>query len=589
LDLKHLVDDLRQRGIGQPILIRFSEILRTRIEHMNAAFAKAIEEHEYTGSYMGVYPIKVNQQRHVVEEIVQFGAPFKFGLEAGSKPELLAVLALLESTEPLIICNGYKDREYVDIALWGTKLGKTLILVVEEYRELELILARSIAMGVRPKIGIRMKLTTRGAGRWQESGGARSKFGLTFTELLRAVELLRTEGMLDCLELAHFHLGSQISNIRSIKEALAEGSRIYVELTKLGAGLKYLDVGGGMAVDYDGSSTNFASSANYTLQEYASDVVAAISEVCDAAEVPHPIIVNECGRAITAHHAVLIAGVSSVTELHAGRPPKSLPEETHTVLHNLLEAHESISAKNIQEAYHDVLHLREEALSLFKHGYLTLADCGTMESIFWSACRRILRIMREREYVPDELEGLEAQLADTYVCNVSVFQSVPDCWAVGQLFPIMPIHRLDEEPTRRGTLADITCDSDGKIDKFIDLRDVKTTLELHVPDADGYQLGFFMVGAYQETLGDMHNLFGDTNAIHVSLTDDGQYFVDHVVDGDTIAEVLQYTQYSAEDLAARLRRTIESAVRAKRMTFGESAEFLARYEQGLKGYTYLNG
>ena len=587
VDLKDLVDELLQRGIGLPILLRFSDILRTRIEQMNAAFAKAIAEHEYAGSYMGVYPIKVNQQRHVVEEIVQLGEPFKFGLEAGSKPELLAVLALLESPEPLIICNGYKDAEYIDMALWGIKLGKTAIIVVEGYRELELILARSIALGVHPKIGIRFKLAARGSGRWQESGGARSKFGLTVTEVLRAVELLRTEGMLDCLVLGHFHIGSQITNIRSIKEALAEGSRMYVELLKLGAQMEYLDVGGGMAVDYDGSSTTFASSANYSMQEYVSDVVAAITDACNQAEVAHPIIVNECGRAITAHHSVLIFNVLSVTELTAGRPPESLAEDAHTVLHNLLEAHGSISSKNFQESYHDVIHLREEALSLFKLGYLTLADCGTVESIFWSACRKIIRIMQDREYVPDELEGLASQFADTYVCNISVFQSVPDCWAVGQLFPAMPIHRLDEEPTRRGVLADITCDSDGKIDKFIDLRDVRTTLELHRPGDEEYYLGLFMIGAYQETLGDMHNLFGDTNAVHVTISGDGQYFVDHVVHGDTVEEVLQYVQYSMEGLGARLRRTVESAVRAKRMTFGESADFLGRYERGLKGYTYL--
>ncbi|MFQ5423310.1 MAG: biosynthetic arginine decarboxylase [Phycisphaerae bacterium] len=589
VDLKLLVDELRQRGIGLPMLIRFSDILRARIEQMNAAFARAIADHDYKGSYMGVYPIKVNQQRHVVEEVVQFGEPFRYGLEAGSKPELLAVLALLESSEPLIICNGYKDAEYIDMALWGTKLGKAIILVVEEYRELELILERSVALGVTPRLGLRFKLNSRCTGRWQESGGSRSKFGLTATEILRSVDLLRTEGMLHCLVLAHFHMGSQITNIRSIKEALAEGGRMYVELAKLGAGLRYLDVGGGMAVDYDGSSTNFASSANYSLQEYVSDVVAAITDACDACEVAHPTIVNECGRAITAHHAVLVFNVLGVTELTAGRPPKSLPEDAHTVLHNLLEAHDGITTKNFQESYHDVVHLREEVLSLFKLGYLTLADCGIMESVFWSACRRILRIMRDREYVPDELEGLEAQLADTYTCNLSVFQSVPDCWAVGQLFPIMPIHRLEEEPMRRAVLADITCDSDGKIDKFIDLHDVKTTLELHPLNGEDYHLGVFMTGAYQETLGDIHNLFGDTNAVHVTISGDGQYFVDHVVDGDTIQEVLHYVQFSTEILQAKLRRTVESAVREKRLTFGESAEFLARYEQGLKGYTYLEG
>jgi len=587
VDLKELVDELRQRGIELPILIRFSDILRARIEQMNGAFTRAISENNYQGAYMGVYPIKVNQQRHVVEEIVQFGGPFKFGLEAGSKPELLAVMALLESPDPLIICNGYKDREYIEMALWGNKMGKTIILVVEEFRELEEIIGRSKAMGVTPKIGFRMKLAARGSGRWQESGGARSKFGLTITEVLRGVALLKAEDLLESLVLGHFHIGSQITNIRSIKEALAEGSRMYVELAKMGAKMGYLDVGGGMAVDYDGSSSNFPSSANYNMQEYVSDVVSAIAQACDAAEVPHPTIVTECGRAITAHHSVLVCNVLGVTELAAEPPPKALGEEAHAVLQNLFDVHESISAKNFQESYHDVLHHREEALSLFKLGYLNLADCGVVEALFWSACRKILKIMREREYVPDELEGLEAQLADIYMCNFSAFQSVPDCWAVGQLFPVMPIHRLDREPTRRGTLADITCDSDGKIDRFIDLRDVKTTLELHPINGDEYFLGVFMTGAYQETLGDIHNLFGDTNAVHVTVAADGEYRVDHVVQGDTVQEVLSYVQFSSEDLVARFRRIAEASVRRRQLSFEESAELLRRYERGLKGYTYL--
>lgn len=589
IDMKELVDELLQRGIDMPILLRFSDILRARIEQLCEAFKKSFEENGYTGQYMGVYPIKVNQQRHIVEEIVQYGAPYNYGLEAGSKPELLAVLAMLESASPLVICNGYKDFEYIDMALWATKLGRTVILVVEEFGELERIIDRASIMKVKPNIGFRMKLAARGSGRWQESGGSRSKFGLTVTEMLKGVELLRSENMLDSLVLTHFHIGSQITNIRSIKEALAEGCRIYQELTKLGAQLKYFDVGGGMAVDYDGSSSNFASSANYTMQEYVSDVVSALTEACNAMELPHPTIVTESGRAITAHHSVLVFNVLGVTEIPDYAVPQSLPEEAPQVLHNLLDAYNSTTAKNFQEAYHDVLHIRDEALSLFKLGYLTLADCATMEGLFWTTCKRIVRIMDEKEYVPDELQGLKVQLADTYVCNFSVFQSVPDCWAVGQLFPVMPIHRLNEEPTRRGILADITCDSDGKIDKFIDLRDIKSVLELHSFTGESYYVGIFMTGAYQEILGDMHNLFGDTNAVHVTIGDDGQYFIEHVVDGDTVSEVLSYVQYSSETLVARLRRTVEDAVRRKVITFHESAEFLRRYEAGLKGYTYLGG
>jgi len=591
IDLKELVEELIQRGIALPILIRFSDILRARIEKLNEAFRVAIAEHNYRGRYMGVYPIKVNQQRHVVEEIVHFGAPFAYGLEAGSKPELVSVLGLLESDEPLIICNGYKDAEYIDMVLLATKLGKSIIPVVEKYAEFDLIVQRAKALGIKPRIGVRIKLSARGSGRWQESAGDRSKFGLTVMELVSAIEFLKTQDMLDCLKLVHFHIGSQITNIRSIKEALAEACRVYVEVVKSGAPLGFLDVGGGMAVDYDGSSSNFPSSANYSMQEYAADVVATISEACEKAEVPHPHIVTECGRAITAHHSVLILNVMGSAEMPTGPIPKKLPQDAPNVLKNLLYVHNSVTRKNFQEAYHDALHYREEALSLFKLGYLTLEQRGLCEAVFWATGGKILRLLREREmeYVPDELENLESAMADTYFCNFSAFQSVPDSWAVQQLFPIVPIHRLNEEPTRRAILADITCDSDGKIDKFCDLRDVKDVLELHPLRNEPYHLGIFMVGAYQEILGDMHNLFGDTNAVHVNIADDGSYRIEHVVAGDTVEEVLRYVQYSSEDLVARLRRIVERAVREKRLTLEESADLLRRYERGMKGYTYLLG
>lgn len=586
-DLKELVDELRARQLNLPLLIRFSDIIRSRLDQLNAAFDRAFAVHEYTGAYMGVFPIKVNQQRHVVEEIVQYGEPHQFGLEAGSKPELIAVLAMLEADQPLIICNGYKDSEYIDLALWGTKLGKTVVIVVEEYSELQRIIDRARVMGVTPRVGFRMKLSARGSGRWQESGGVKSKFGLTISEMLRSVELLREQDMLDSLVLTHFHLGSQITNIRSFKEALSEAVRIYIELKKLGGNLQYFDVGGGMAVDYDGSSTTYASSANYSMDEYVADIVDTLATGCGDAEIPHPTIVTECGRAIVAHQSALIFNVLGVTDPIDEPIPTSLPEESHNVLHSLLEAHASINSKNFQEVYHDVLHLRDESMTLFKLGYLTLQDCGVMESMFWSACRKIHRIMQEKDYVPDELRGLEQQLASTYACNFSIFQSVPDCWAVDQLLPIMPIHRLGEEPRVKAVLADITCDSDGRLDSFIDRRDVKNTLEVHKFDGGDYLLGIFMTGAYQEILGDMHNLFGDTNAVHVTVRDDGQYFVDHIVDGDTVDEVLRYVQYSPEDLLVRLRRVVERALRAGRITFRESADMLRGYEDGLKGYTYL--
>ncbi len=589
IDLKELVDELIQRGIQLPLLIRFSDILRARIEQLNEAFRVARAEHNYRGRYMGVYPIKVNQQRHVVEEIVHFGGPYQYGLEAGSKPELLAVLGLLEADEPLIICNGYKDHDYIDMVLLATKLGKTIIPIVEKPAELDLIVSRAKAMGVRPRIGVRIKLSARGSGRWQESGGDRSKFGLTVAEIVSALEYLRQQEMLDCLQLVHFHIGSQITNIRSIKEALSEACRVYVEVARAGASLQYLDVGGGMAVDYDGSQSNFPSSANYTMQEYASDVIATITEACDKAEVEHPTIVTECGRAVAAHHSVLIFNVIGAAEMTPGPVPRRLPPGAPATLQHLLDVYQSVSRKNYQEAFHDAVHHREDSLTLFNVGVLNLEQRSQAETIFWATCQKILRILREKdmEYVPDELEGLETAMADTYFCNFSAFQSMPDSWAVQQLFPILPIHRLNEEPSRRAILADITCDSDGKVDKFIDLRDVKEMLELHPFRNGEYFLGVFMVGAYQEILGDMHNLFGDTNAVHVNVAEDGTYRMEHVVAGDTVEEVLRYVQYGAEDLVARLRRTVERSVREKRMTLEESADLLRRYERGLKGYTYL--
>ncbi len=589
VDLKQVVDELQRRGIGLPILIRFSDILRARVEALNEAFKTAIKDYGFRGQYLGVYPIKVNQQRQVVEEIVHYGGPYKFGLEAGSKPELLAVLALLDSTESLVICNGYKDQEYVEMALLGTKLGKQVIIVVEKFSELPLIVENARRLNVVPKIGMRAKLASRGSGRWESSGGDRSKFGLTVRELVDAVELLKKEEMLDCLELLHFHLGSQITNIRSIREGLQEAGRIYAEMHKLGARLRFFDVGGGLAVDYDGSQTNFASSTNYSMQEYANDIVGGIMDICDREEVPHPIIVSESGRAITAHHSVLVFNVLGTSSMGGELPvPAELPEEKADPLRNLLEVHKNITRKNFQEAYHDALHYRDECMSLFRYGLLSLEDRSLAETIFYSCAHKILRIVRDSEYVPDELEGLEKSMADTYFCNFSCFQSLPDFWAVQQLFPILPIHRLHEEPTRRAILADITCDSDGKIDRFIDLKDVKSTLELHPVNGEDYILGVFITGAYQEILGDMHNLFGDTNAVHVRLDPQGNgYHIEHVVKGDTVKEVLNFVQYSTDELTHKLRLMVESAVRAGTISFEEAGQFLTKYEQGLAGYTYL--
>jgi arginine decarboxylase len=587
IDLKELVDEVRERGIGLPLLIRFPEILKSRIVDLNEAFRTAITEYGYRGMYRGVYPIKVNQDRYVVEQIVHYGRPYHYGLEAGSKPELLAVLAMLDDEEALVICNGYKDAEYVETALLGSKLGRNIILVVEKYSELPLIASLSKKHGIRPMIGIRAKLSTRGSGRWESSGGDRSKFGLSSREMLEAMRFLRENGLLDSFELLHFHLGSQISSIRSIKNAIREAGRFFVELSKAGAPLRYVDVGGGLGVDYDGSQTNFSSSMNYSLQEYANDVVYGMMELCDEAQIPHPIIVSESGRAISAHHAVLIVDVLGVAEFDVGKMPESLPDGVAPVVRRLWDAYRDVSRKNLLEAYHDAIEYKDECLTLFTLGHLSLNDRVIAEDIFWALCQKILKLGRELPQMPEDLEGLARALSDTYFCNFSMFQSVPDSWAVDQLFPIMPIHQLHEEPTRAAVLADITCDSDGKIDQFIDPRDVKHVLELHSLGDGDYFIGIFMVGAYQEILGDLHNLFGDTNTVHVLSAPGGGYHIEHVVRGDTVIDVLKYVGHSAEDLQARMRRAAEAALRGRRMTIEETRKLLGMYEQGLTGYTYL--
>jgi arginine decarboxylase len=588
IDLLDLVQDLDQRGLRTPLLVRFSDILASRVRGLCAAFSRAISDYGYKGGFRGVYPIKVNQQRHVVEEIVEYGAVEKVGLEAGSKPELLIALAILDTPGALIICNGYKDRAYIETALLAQRLGRTPIIVVDRFRELDLIIKISRDLGIRPHIGVRARLTTKGAGKWIESTGDRSKFGLTAVEIVEAVDLLRTEGMLHCLELLHFHIGSQITAIRAHKDALREASRVFVGLHQMGAEPRMVDVGGGLGVDYDGSQTNFHSSMNYSVQEYANDVVAAIQEACDKEQIPHPDIVTEAGRAMTAHHSVLVFDVLGVHEMLSGKPPEPVAEGDHKVLKDLAEIWTSISQKNVQEAYHDSLQLKEEAAELFSLGYLDLRARARVERLFWDCCEKILRIVRELPYVPDDLEPLEKGLADTYYGNFSVFQSAPDHWAVKQLFPIMPIHRLEEKPTRRGVFADLTCDSDGKIDKFIDQRDVKDVLELHGVNGQPYFIGVFLVGAYQEILGDLHNLFGDTDAVHVRLGEDGRYEVEHVVEGDVVTEVLQYVQYDKGTLIEKVRRTIEVAMRAGQISLEDSARLRRHYEQGLQEYTYLS-
>src|SRR5271169_3541955 len=586
LDLKELIDNLQLRGISLPILIRFGEILKHRLGEMNQAFQNAIAEHGYKNSYCCVYPIKVNQQRQVVEEVFEYGRPYNFGLEAGSKPELLAVLAIADNETP-IICNGFKDDEYIEMVMLSRKIGRQIIPVVEKYTELDLILKHSQRVGVRPVIGLRIKLASRGSGRWKSSGGYRSKFGLTITEGLRALDQLKAIQMEDCLQLLHFHLGSQITNIRQIKGAVMEAARVFVELRRAGAGLKYMDVGGGLGIDYDGSQTDFESSVNYTLQEYANDVVYHIQSVCDEVGVPHPTIVTESGRAIAAYHSLLVFNVLGVSGMGESDVPAEVSPEAEQPLIDLQETNRSLTSKNLLESYHDAQQALDQALNLFSLGYLSLEQRCQCENLYWAISRRIQKQARELDYFPEELEGIEAMLSDTYFCNFSLFQSMPDSWAIKQLFPVMPIHRLEEEPSRPAVLGDITCDSDGKVDAFIDRRDVKRTLLLHAFNGGDYYLGAFLLGAYQEILGDLHNLFGDTNAVHVRLGPAGDVILDSVIKGDTVREVLNYVQFSSDSLVQMLRKDVETALREGRLTYEESGALLKFYEEGLHGYTYL--
>jgi len=586
IDLKQLADDLQARGINLPLLIRFRDILKHRLGDIHDAFQTAITQHQYTGQYVCVYPIKVNQQRQVVEEVLSFGSPYRFGLEAGSKPELLAVMAIASNDTP-IICNGFKDAEYIETAMLAQKIGRQIIPVVEKYTELGLVLEYAEKVGVRPRIGMRVKLAARGGGRWQSSGGYRSKFGLTVAEILRGLEELRSRGMEDCFKLLHFHLGSQIPNIRTVKAALNEAARVYTELARAGAGLEYLDVGGGLGVDYDGSQTNFESSMNYTLEEYANDVVYHIQTVCDDAGVPHPTIVSESGRAVVAYHSVLIFNVLGVS----GFGPESLPPppsgEMEQPLVDLTETYGNVTVRNALESFHDSQQALDMALNLFSGGYLPLDQRVYAETLYWAICRKLQRLVQHMDDVPEDLQNLDDVLSDTYFCNFSLFQSIPDSWAIKQLFPVMPIHRLNERPSQHAVLGDITCDSDGKIDQFIDRRDVKKTLPLHTFNEEPYHLGVFLVGAYQEILGDLHNLFGDTHAVHVSLDENGSVVLEAVIKGDTVREVLDYVEFDADALLAQLRGDVERAVREGRIDFEQSGRFLRFFEEGLQGYTYL--
>jgi arginine decarboxylase len=595
IDIMELVGALQRRNLALPLLIRFPDVLQDRLDRLNSAFARAFTRYGYPGVYRGVFPVKCNQQRHLVENLVQFGKKYHFGLEAGSKPELLISLANLTTDGALLICNGYKDDAYVETAILGQRLGRTVLIVVEQLDEVRMVINASKKLGLKPTIGVRAKLSSRGEGRWGISVGDRAKFGLSVPEIVRAVEMLKEVNMLDCLQLLHFHIGSQISSIGIIKSALKEAARIYVELAKLGADMRYLDVGGGLAVDYDGSKSPFYASKNYNIQNYANDVVAEIKDACQIAKIGYPTLISESGRAIASHQTVLVFDVLGASQVSQQQPTPPEPSD-HRLLHNLYEAYMSVNSENYQEPYHDAIGFKEEATSAFQHGLLSLSDRAKAESIYWACCRKVQAIARKMDSVPVELETLEPALSSIYYTNMSVFQSCPDSWAIDQLFPIMPIHRLQEEPTERATLADLTCDSDGKIDRFIAYKeDIKTLLEVHPLLAtestlgrphQPYYLGMFLTGAYQEIMGNLHNLFGDINAVHISLTNDG-YEVEHVVRGDTMKEVLSYVQYNAEDLVEAVRRQTEKALQASTMTIEEAQKLLQNYEKSLNRYTYL--
>ena len=595
IDLLEVVEGLKARDLNTPVVIRFSDILKHRLGRLHEAFAQAIAENDYRNRYCAVYPIKVNQQRLVVEEVYRCGAEFNFGLEAGSKPELLAVMALTEGApERMIICNGFKDDSYIEAVILATKLGRTIIPVIENFTELELVLKYAERYAVRPRIGVRVKLATEGAGRWRGSAGEKSKFGLFISEILELVAVLRQHDMLDCLELVHCHPGSQLHDIRRVKDTINELAHVYAELKRIGAGLKYIDVGGGLGVDYDGSGTNFSSSMNYNINEYASDVVYRVASVCNARGIEHPVIISESGRAIAAHHSVLVFNTLGASALDKFRIAERIEEERNgddevpPPIHDLFEAYRSVSERRLVECYHDALQAREQVLQMFNLGLLTLEYRGLAERLFWATCARVRDFCRRTGAVPEELEGLESILSDTYFCNFSLFQSLPDSWAIGQLFPIMPIHRLDERPTRNAVLADITCDSDGKVDHFVSQREVKRTLELHEPKAgEEYYLAAFLVGAYQETLGDLHNLFGDTHVVHIRLHEQGGWWIEEIVKGDTASKVLGYMQYDVDQLYPRFARDCERAVREGLMTLGEGQALKRFYESELNGYTYL--
>jgi len=594
VDITDVIEEAKGRGLKFPVLIRFQDILRHRVESINLAFRNSITEFNYQGIYSGVFPIKVNQLREVVEEILDAGKPFNFGLEVGSKPELFAGLAMQRQPGGMIVCNGYKDSTFIKMALMGTKLGRKVIMVVEKLEELKHIIAVSRQVGVEPIIGIRARLLSKGAGKWAESGGENAKFGLSTTELLAATDLLKAENLSHCFKLLHFHIGSQVPDILTVKKAVQEASRFYAKLYKMGFAIQYIDVGGGLGVDYDGSRSAFDSSVNYSLQEYTNDIVYYIADVCNAEKVPHPDIVSESGRAIVAHHSVLIVEVFGAIEKIRETSTLQYGENEHPLVKELLDIKKNLAKLNKLEAFHDALERKEDTHNMFTLGMMELPDKAKIESLYWDISLEVVKSFAGQAYIPEEIRKLEDSLGDQYLCNFSVFQSLLDHWALGQLFPIMPVNRHTEKPTREATLVDITCDSDGQINKFIDLRDVRDTLPLHKLKSNGngqepYYLGFFLMGAYQDIMGDLHNLFGRVNEVHVFLDPDepAGYYVEEIIEGTTIGQALGAVQYDENELKRLMKTQIDEAIKSDRLKPSEGMRLLDEYERGLKDYTYL--
>jgi arginine decarboxylase len=587
VSLHDIIDGLHDRGTRVPVLLRFRDLLHSRITEINESFRKAIKDSGYKGEYRGVYPIKVNQQRQVIEEIAEFGKKYHYGLEAGSKPELIAALAHMNDPEAFIICNGYKDEEFIDLALHSQKMGLKIMLVLEMPSELELILERSRKIGVLPNLGVRVRLSTRGAGHWQDSAGDKSVFGLNAAQVIQVVDHLKATGYLACLKMLHYHQGSQIPNIAAIREGATEAVRMYCDLVKEGAPMGVLDIGGGMAVDYDGSHTNFHSSCNYSVAEYCTDIVEVVLQICDKAGITHPCLVSESGRAVVSYYSVLVFNILDVTSAQTSDEAPAVPENAPQNLLNLIDANKTLSKKNLQECFNDAVYYRDQVRAQFFYGNATLRERGLAEAWFWHILTRISNLIAQLDDIPEDLRELSSTLVDFYYGNFSLFQSLPDSWAIDQLFPVMPIHRLDEKPRQRAVLADITCDCDGKIDRFIDKEDVAKVLPLHdIRPDESYYVAVFLVGAYQETLGDLHNLLGDTNVVGVHL-EKGKPVYTHEVEGDTVADVLSYVEYDPKELISRFRSFAEKAVNDGRISPKERREILDLYREGLAGYTYF--